>query len=78
MQKWFSLKIFLYSIALVIGLKLRFIMREWTGMFRVLAQGPNEEVENRLEKSIRFGRSIAYVYWIVIGSVAFLGATKFV
>ena len=78
MQKWFSLKIFLYSIALVIGLKLRFIMREWTGMFRVLAQGPNEEVENRLEKSIRFGRSIAYVYWVVIGSVAFLGATKFV
>jgi hypothetical protein len=77
MQKWFSLKIFLYSIALVIGLKLRFIMREWTGMFRLLAQGPNEEVENRLEKSIRFGRGIAYVYWIVIGSVAFLGATKF-
>jgi len=78
MQKWFSLKIFLYSVALVIGLKLRFIMREWTGMFRVLAQGPNEAVENRLEKSIRFGRGIAYVYWIVIGSVAFLGATKFV
>ena len=78
MQKWFSLKIFLYSMALVIGLKLRFIMREWTGMFRVLAAGPNDEVENRLEKSIGFGRRIAYVYWVVIGSVAFLGATKFV
>jgi len=77
-QKWFSLKILIYSFALVIGLKLRFIMREWTEMFRVLAQGANAQVEATLEKSIRFGRSIAYVYWVVIGSVAFLGATKFV
>lgn len=78
MQKWFSIKILLYSFALVIGLKLRFIMREWTEMFRVLAQGENEQVEGRLEESIRFGRRIAYVYWITIGTVAFFGATKFV
>lgn len=78
MQKWFSIKILIYSFALVIGLKLRFIMREWTEMFRVLAQGENEEVESRLEDSIRFGRRIAYVYWITIASVAFFGATKFV
>jgi hypothetical protein len=78
MQKWFSIKILIYSFTLVIGLKLRFIMREWTEMFRVLAQGKNEAVEARLEKSIRFGRSIAYLYWISIGSVAFFGATKFI
>ena len=34
------------------------------------------EVENRLEKSIAFGRKLAYLYWIGIGTVAFLGATK--
>ncbi len=76
MQKWFSAKVLIFSLLLVIGLKLRFIMREWTEMFRVLAAGPNPEVENTLEKSLRVGRGLAYVYWIGIGTVAFLGATK--
>ena len=38
-QYWFSIKMFLYSGALMIGLKLRFVMREWTDMFRILAEG---------------------------------------
>ena len=74
--KWYSAKVFVYSLTLVIGLKLRFIMREWTVMFRALAQGPSTEIEIRLEKSIRFGRNIAYLYWILISTTAFLGATK--
>ncbi|HEY1127779.1 MAG TPA: hypothetical protein VGF12_00100 [Roseateles sp.] len=75
-QRWYSAKMFVYGITLIIGLKLRFIMREWTAMFRILAQGPNVEVETKLDKSIRFGRSIAYVYWICISTVAFFGAVK--
>jgi hypothetical protein len=43
----------------------------------VLASGPNAEVENSLEKSLRTGRRLAYVYWIGISTVAFFGATKF-
>tara|TARA_B110000211_G_scaffold70841_1_gene81992 strand:+ start:925 stop:1605 length:681 start_codon:yes stop_codon:yes gene_type:complete len=78
MQKWFSIKIMGYSFMLVIGLKLRFIMREWTDMFRVLASGPDMDVENSLEKSLRAGRRWAYVYWIGIGTVAFFGVTKFI
>jgi len=78
MQKWFSFKVGIYSLLLVIGLKLRYIMREWTEMFRILAEGPNPEVETTLEKSLRVGRGLAYVYWIGIASVAFFGATKFV
>lgn len=78
MQKWYSIKILLFSLLLVIGLKLRFIMREWTELFRVLAQGPNAEVETTLEKSLRVGRGLAYVYWVGIATVAFFGATKFV
>ncbi|MBL0123708.1 MAG: hypothetical protein IPP88_13600 [Betaproteobacteria bacterium] len=74
--KWYSAKILTYSLTLVIGLKLRFIMREWTVMFRVLAQGPSPEVEASLERSIQFGRSIAYLYWILILTTAFFGATK--
>jgi len=76
-QLWYSSKIFLYALTLVIGLKLRFIMREWTTLFRRLdAEGGNPEVEATLERSIRFGRNIAYVYWVLIAGIAFLGATK--
>lgn len=75
-QKWYSIKILLFGGTLIIGLLLRFIMREWTVMFRVLAEGENVEVENRLEKSIRFGRTLAYFYWVFILSIAFFGATK--
>ena len=75
-QKWFSTKILIFSFLLMIGLYLRFIMRDWTIMFRILAQGPNDEVETKLERSINFSRYIAYLYWIGISTVAFLGATK--
>ncbi len=77
MQKWFSIKLGLFAGLLIIGLILRFIMREWTTMFRILAEGPNDEVEDRLEQSIRLGRTLAYFYWTGIATVAFFGATKF-
>ena len=76
-QKWFSIKLLIFSFLLVLGLLLRFIMREWTTLFRRLdVEGDNPEVEEQLEKSIRFGRRIAYVYWIGILTVAFFGAVK--
>ena len=77
MQKWFSAKVLIFSLLLVIGLKLRFIMREWTELFRVLAADPdNQQAEETLEKSIRVGRGLAYLYWIGIASVGFIGAVK--
>ena len=75
---WFSYKVLIYSLLLVIGLYLRFVMREWTQLFRVLAEGPNAEVEHKLAKSLRFGKRLAYVYWVGIAATAFLGTTKFV
>lgn len=75
-QKWYSIKILLFGGALIIGLLLRFIMREWSALFRILAAGENAEVEDRLEQSIRLGRGLAYLYWITILSIAFLGCTK--
>ena len=69
--------ILLFSGLLMIGLKLRFIMREWTELFRVLAINPDDsEAEETLERSIRVGRGLAYLYWIGIGTVAFFGAVK--
>ena len=77
MQKWYAAKIFIYSLLLIIGLKLRFIMREWTMLFRRLdAEGNIPEIEDTLARSLRIGRGLAYIYWIGIGTVAFLGAVK--
>lgn len=73
---WYAAKMFTYGSMLIIGLLLRFIMREWTVLFRVLAQGENEDAEAKLEKSIRFGRTLAYFYWIGISTTAFFGAVK--
>lgn len=75
-QKWYSLKVLLFAGMLVIGLLLRFIMREWTTMFRILAERQDDAVEAKLEKSLRFGDRLAYTYWVGILSIAFLGATK--
>ena len=74
--KWFSTKVLIYSLLLVIGLKLRFIMREWTVLFRRLAEAPDPAVESTLESSIRVGRRLAYLYWIGIASVCLIGAAK--
>ena len=74
---WYPAKILIYALMLVIGLKLRLIMREWTLLFRRLDQSPGDAlIEARLERSIRFGRRLAYVYWLGIASVALIGTAK--
>lgn len=73
---WYPAKMLTFGCMLIIGLLLRFIMREWTVLFRVLAQGENAEAETQLEKSINFGRTLAYFYWIGIATTAFFGAAK--
>jgi uncharacterized membrane protein len=75
-QKWFAAKALIFSLLLVIGLKLRFVMREWTTIFRQLSEKEDPKLEEILVKSIRFSRKLAYVYWFGIATVAFLGATK--
>lgn len=75
-QMWYPAKIFLYGGALCIGLYLRFVMREWTVLFRILAKGPNAEAEAQLEKELRESKRVAYVYWVIILTIGFLGATK--
>lgn len=73
---WYPAKIFLYAFALVIGLWLRVVMRRWTAAFRILAAGPDAEVERKLDVDIRLARWSAYLYWITISGVCFLGAVK--
>lgn len=73
---WYGAKLLLYAFALVLGLGLRFIMRAWTTRFRRLAEGPDPREEAALEREIGYGRAIAYIYWVTIAGVCFLGATK--
>lgn len=75
--KWFAAKVLIYSLLLVIGLALRFVMRHWTTIFRELARlGPTPALEARLAREIAFARGLAYLYWIGIGTTAFIGVTK--
>lgn len=73
---WYPAKLFLYGITLCIGLFLRVVMRRWTLYFRELAAGPNEAVQAKLDKEIAQARIAAYIYWITISGICFLGATK--
>lgn len=75
--KWYASKVLIYSLLLIIGLGLRFIMRHWTTIFREIAkQGATPELEAKLKREIALARGMAYVYWIGIGTVAFIGVTK--
>jgi hypothetical protein len=75
-MRWYALKFTLYGFTLCIGLGLRWIMRSWTTRFRELAAGPNPSAQARLEKEISWGRMMAYVYWITIAGICFLGTVK--
>jgi hypothetical protein len=75
-QKWFAAKVLTYGSLLIIGVILRLVMHEWRKMFVVLAEGPDEAVETKLNNSIRLARSVAYVYWIGIAATGFFGAVK--
>ncbi len=75
-NNWYPAKMGLYAFALCIGLFLRLVMRRWTERFRILAMGPNAEQEAALASEIRMARFAAYIYWITIASVCFLGAVK--
>lgn len=74
---WYAAKVTLYGCMLVIGLALRVIMRRWVLVFRQIAEhGATPALQAQLSGSLRVGMGLAYIYWIGISSVAFLGVTK--
>ncbi len=75
-MRWYATKLTLYGFTLCIGLGLRWIMRLWTVRFRRLEVGPNPAEEAALEREFRYGRMMAYVYWITIAGICFLGSVK--
>lgn len=75
-SRWYATKLTLYGFTLCIGLALRWIMRLWTMRFRALAAGPDPAQEAALEREIIIGRCLAYIYWITISGICFLGTVK--
>jgi len=76
-MKWYAAKVLLYSLMLVIGLGLRFIMRHWVTIFRRLAvEGQTPALEQQLASELAIGRGLAYIYWIGIATIALLGIAK--
>ena len=75
---WFSIKVAIYGILLVMGLALRVIMRRWVTYMREISAKSElaAEAEVKLDKELAVGRGIAYFYWIGIATVAFFGAVK--
>lgn len=73
---WYPAKMIAYAFALCIGLFLRLVMRRWTTRFRKLAMGPDAAEEAALQREIVQARIAAYIYWITISGICFLGATK--
>lgn len=75
-QRWYSAKVMTFGMLLIIGVILRFVMHEWPELFKILASGPNQEAEDKLAKSIRLARTVAYIYWFGIAATGFFGAVK--
>ena len=74
--RWYAWKLTLYGFTLCIGLGLRWIMRAWTVRFRRLAEGPNPAEQAALEREIGWARIMAYVYWVTIAGICFMGTVK--
>jgi hypothetical protein len=73
---WYPAKMILYAFTLCIGLFLRVVMRRWTTRFRKLALGPDAAEEAALVREVGYARYAAYIYWITISGICFLGAAK--
>lgn len=73
---WYAAKAALYGTALIFGLTLRVIVRNWTDLLQAIAASPDQEAEAKLDRQMAIGRGLAYVYWLNIAAVAYFGVAK--
>lgn len=76
-EYWFATKLAMFGFILIIGLALRIIMKGWAVAFhRLREEGSTPEIEAIFTNTLAAGRKCAYVYWVSIITMAFLGVTK--
>ena len=74
---WFSVKLTLFGSILIIGLIMRFVMVGWVKNFiSIRADGPSAVIDGRIHSTLMMTRKFAYLYWLLIGTMAFIGVTK--
>jgi hypothetical protein len=74
---WFAIKLVMFGFILIIGLALRIIMKGWAVAFRRLREeGSTPEIEAMFTNTLATGRKCAYIYWVSIITMAFIGVTK--
>ena len=77
LARCYTAKLLIYSLLLMIGLLLRYVMRHWAVIFRQLAEsGPTPRLERQLAREGAQSRVVACFYWVGIASVAFIGVVK--
>ncbi len=76
-QYWLATKVTFFGFILIIGLLLRHTMKAWAiGFMRLRDEGSTPEIEEIFTKTLAHARIYAYVYWVCIGTMAFIGVTK--
>jgi len=74
---WLAAKVLGWGVLVYLGLALRKIMSGWAAGFARLAQeGSNPDTEAVFAGAMRRARPLAYVFWGVSASLAFLGVVK--
>lgn len=76
-EPWIAAKLLVYSALLGVGLWLRSVIRSWRLGFQRMRAGEDAATTAPLfEASIRRGRGIAYVFWTLIVTMAWLGINQ--
>ena len=74
---WFSVKMTLFGCILIIGLIMRFVMVGWVKNFISLkVNGPSAAIDGSIHATLMMTRKFAYLYWVLIATMAFIGVTK--
>jgi len=74
---WYAVKVLIFGSLFIIGLYMRKVMQRWIVFFREMKiSGSQSDIEDLLERDMKVAVRLAYVYWVAIASVAFLGVTK--
>jgi len=76
-QYWLAAKVTLFGCIMIIGLLLRFTMKNWAvAFFRLREEGSKPDIEEIFTTTLARARIYAYIYWVSIGTMAFIGVTK--
>lgn len=75
--RWYAAKVLIFGALFIIGLYMRKVMQRWILIFREMKQtGSKPELEDVLSADMKVAVRLAYIYWIAIAGIAFLGVTK--